>query len=226
MSLTLPITSAEVPSHLQCVISNIRWQELVSLLGITLPDGFKLNISSSAPAPADRIWPWFRLDPTTGRFDRIYNYVSGQWVSPHPDFTGKVVIYRGALGTIETLEGGAAGTITATSGPFWERDTDFNAKFPVGVGTFAHEGSVAVGDTGGKDQHTLTVSEMPSHGHGINGKTFVYSTAGGAVNLPAGSTWGYISPTNEGGDDPHTNVPPYLGVFFIKRTARLYYVAT
>lgn len=42
---------------------------------------------------------------------------------------------------------------------------DFRARFPVGVGTFAASGAVALGATGGEDKHTLVEADLGVHKH-------------------------------------------------------------
>lgn len=83
-------------------------------------------------------------------------------------------------------------------------------------------------ETGGAEEITLTVGQMPAHSH-----PFLASTAGGNLNAPGGNVTGesaavkiYLeeSPTaslspaaisSVGGGQPHTNFQPYLCVSFI-----------
>jgi len=75
----------------------------------------------------------------------------------------------------------------------------------------------ALGEYGGKEQHKLTVDQIPSHTHGLpnqrQGGGFLntdraYDPANQPLETPSGET---------GGDEPHNNMMPYLtGNWIIK----------
>lgn len=96
-------------------------------------------------------------------------------------------------------------------GGTWER---VKGRFLYGIDT------EAVGSTGGEKTHKLTVDEMPEHKHTY---TLAHEITGVSNGLAYGEVvsgtfdTGYIS--SAGGNQPHNNMPPYLGVYIWKRTA-------
>lgn len=196
------------------------------------------NFGPTFPAINNRIYPWLDENGQWWIFDQ------GFWVYKNTVAANGYDrrIFVGTTTDLLSYDGGD-GTVTATptSGPMWMVDTLFDARFPVGVGAFAASGAVAVNGTAtatsivGEDQHTLSAPEIPSHTHslGANGKPAVFwdnfvQEAGGdgnpsfsfnqSVPETSTSTGGVI-----GGGAAHNNLPPFYGVYFIKRTARVYY---
>lgn len=93
--------------------------------------------------------------------------------------------------------------------------TQVKDMFLLGAGS-----SYAAGSTGGETEHTLTVSEMPSHSHSIHngwwnlpGKWYTPNTGAVWIN----DAWGDTE--SAGGDEPHNNMPPYYTVYIWYRTA-------
>ncbi len=101
-------------------------------------------------------------------------------------------------------------------GGTWERIED---RFLLASGS-----TYANGTTGGSATHTLTVAEMPSHGHNLQfhsaqgnvepGKGVPFT--GNGNSFIGGDARG-IQPT--GGGQPHNNMPPYLAVYVWKRVS-------
>ena len=82
------------------------------------------------------------------------------------------------------------------------------------------DATYAAGSMGGEATHTLTVSEMPRHRHSIITRTVAgdyqgYLTTTGNTT----STIGNVGTDENGGDQPHNNMPPYLSVYMWQRTA-------
>ena len=113
---------------------------------------------------------------------------------------------------------------------------DLRAKFPLGKG-----GTKNLGDSGGEEAVTLDATQLPSHRHTFYGSS--EGTIGAYMQLLSGSYYEYLSLTtgnvppsafkrkfttdatkkalgeetisNEGGDQQHNNMPPYVVVNYI-----------
>ena len=163
----------------------------------------------------------------------------GAWIKPHPTPAsgGERRCFVGSTTDLQTYEGGNANAVDDADGPFWEVDSSFAARFPVGVGSFDNAGDVGVTDTttstavAGEDEHTLTLAELPAD--------VVIPTKLKIAGAPDGDYLHhdavedadcgvYRDDVNDivADGDPHNNLPPFYGVYFIKRTARIYFRAT
>ena len=88
----------------------------------------------------------------------------------------------------------------------------------------------AAGSTGGEAKHTLSVEEMPSHNHtitllesgdggiGVDGRTVQRGYYGNGANLAQLIPQNFAI-SNNGGNMPHNNMPPYLAVHMWQRIA-------
>ena len=206
------------------------WPDLVALMNANLGGTFTVvNIGDNTPDPADRVYPWIRT--IGGMPDRVYVFVNGAWMSLHPDFVGKIVMWEGVVGSaLWSLDGGdgtnpVVTPPTATSGAMWEQVTQLAAKFPLGAGTLPSGTVIGVGTTGGEETHILTVPEMPKHSHDLGAKYADTDCNGSCSRLikdPTNPT-GWDS-SDAGGDVAHNTMPPYYGIHFIRKTIRQYYV--
>lgn len=137
---------------------------------------------------------------------------------------------------------------TLFGGGTWEQ---INGRFLVAQGNNGQSGNAALnlsaGATGGETNHTLSVSEMPSHAHdaptsagysmnfvtkirgeGSLGTTASYVGEGtlqpnvspiAAINATKTPVGEAISTEYKGNSSSHNNLPPYLAVYMWKRTA-------
>ncbi len=95
--------------------------------------------------------------------------------------------------------------------------------------------SGVIGVTGGESEHTLTEAEIPAHSHSVNDTGHAHSEVSaiptiinGGLEAPApaatptpaitGLAFTGVSINATGGNQPHTNMPPYFGVRFAIRT--------
>lgn len=94
-------------------------------------------------------------------------------------------------------------------------------------------GKRTTGETGGEEEHTLSVGEMPNHGHTVNGIGMWVGSSGNGNGFTATGQWntvgnngnyevygpGYWTSNNNGGNLPHNNMPPYISASMWKRIA-------
>ena len=98
--------------------------------------------------------------------------------------------------------------------------TTFNLPDMKGRTAIGSSTSYALGSKGGEANHTLTIAEMPNHGHLYADATV--RTYGGTESNKGSSSWqwgSYISLSqvigNTGGGGAHNNMQPYTTVNFI-----------
>lgn len=211
---------------------------------------------AGTPTASQRSFLWFNT--TTGHTLR-YDAGIGDWIAEHPtspgDGTiGPIMLWNGAAGAVDTLDGGTAGTPTLTSGPFWEIASQMAARVPLGVGTLPSGAVVAVTATGGAEQVTLTQANLPNVNVAV--KTAIVGQAGVGGDVPVvGNTYGSdaLGGTSRAVDGTDTDLggryytrgqteplgggvagaaatavsvmPPYYGIYFIRRTVRKYWTS-
>lgn len=195
-----------------------------------LPGTFnKIINSDSEPAVADRIDSlWYKT--TEGR---IYRY-DGGWISPNPvEASGdERRIFVGSESDIWSYDGGdgtdpSTTPPTSRTGAMWQRDTAFDFRFPLGAGTSPapYSTTVSVLGTGGEEKHVLTQAELPlynldfTYGTGVGGSVFFKGSSASTTAVDNTSV------SSAGGGQAHQNMPPFIGVYFIKRTGRQFYTA-
>lgn len=221
------------------------FNSFTSLLSGYLPGNYTVwNYGNTEPTAENRGIPWLRLN-VDGSPDKIYVFWGGNWVSPHvvPYESPEIRIWSGLIADLVSYDGGSPGVVTDTTGPMWEEVVAMRALFPVGAGTFGSGAVVGVGDLGGEEKHSLIATEMPPHTHDIRGigidpetDSRGYGTIGRSESNytdNAGNTWdSAVACKSAGGTGTpaavvaHNNLPPYIGVAFIQRTARKYYLPT
>ena len=143
-------------------------------------------------------------------FDKIYPvgsiYMSASSTNPHDLFGGiwEQIQGRFLIGT---------GEVGSNSTNYW--------------GTIKGGFNMPPGETGGEENHTLTVNEMPSHRHtGLDiDNVYIFGWDNGTKpgtdwmrQLNQGnSTANRITTGYTGGNGSHNNMPPYLAVYMWKR---------
>lgn len=239
---------------------NRFWLDGVATLSGFVPGTYNFfNYGNDEPDPEDRNKPWVRLNGD-GTLDRVYVYANGVWSSPNPRAASgdERMIWVGLEADLWSYDGGdgtdpSTTAPTATTGAMWSRDTSFDFRFPLGIGTspsvtqpsgeVTGSTTVGVGATGGAEDTEIVIDsdQLPSHSHDVT----VESSTGDSADSEQGrftvgdGTFKWrsdlsndkVGHTREAGGDTdgatqpieRTNMPPFLGVIFAKRTARQFY---
>lgn len=206
------------------------------------------NIGDAVPSVDNRAFPWRRK--IGGQPDRWYDWSPnyGAWISPYwmPSDAQFALDWTGTETDLKELDnpGGAAVPVTATTGPFWEVDHDFDARIAIGAGTLPVSSTlIGVGSVGGVESITLGEDNLPLHRHLVSiapdsdansslpsetseAGGFEATGSSGFRFTNAGST--LVGRTREAGvadadQEAIATLPPYRGVLKAKRTGRIYY---
>ena len=79
------------------------------------------------------------------------------------------------------------------------------------------DGEFALGNTTGEKKHTLTVDEMPSHSHRMDGQVLELLSASSGIDSSQNGHWTASHPatTSTGGNQPHNNMQPSIAAICI-----------
>jgi len=112
---------------------------------------------------------------------------------------------------------------------------DLRGRIPVHAGQGPGLSDRTLGSKSGLEQVTLTVNQLPSHGHPLSGTSGGASTIDPVGNAPAQALSDYLNPrgpsnlvtdaqsiTETGSSQSHTNLMPFLCVHFIIALVGIY----
>lgn len=215
---------------------------------LSLGTGYTIKYSDTEPTPEERANTlWYKT--IGGVPDRLYVYYNGYWSAQHevPADGEERRLWVGSEANVWAYDGGdgtdpgaGGANVTAQTGAMWMVDHSFDFRFPIGVGTnpVTYDGgaatTVGVGGTGGAERHTLLLSEIPEHTHTFEEDQFGHGAADGndsdsnqgTLRSQVGGAGAYEPVTDPVGEGKsHPTIPPYIGVFFIKRTGRIFRTA-
>ncbi len=116
---------------------------------------------------------------------------------------------------------------TLFEGTTWER---ISGRFLVGVGENTDDNNEKwkfnLGQAHGEYKHRLTLEEMPSHNHMIGSRIMVWDD--NQIKALSNANWSgaiqyypfdTLNTNYTGGNEAHTNIPPYLAVNMWKRVS-------
>lgn len=208
------LASGFCPSGYQDLLNTFSANQYINL------DSEESNLIVSATKPLVTTKAWLQLDQL-GRPVRIYWFAQGAWLSLHPQPSGFVMPWFDAVPNFNTFDGGDANAPSAISGPMWERISTLDGKFPLTTGTLPSGTIIQQGDTGGEEEHTLTIPELPAHTHDVTRPTRLET---GTPCWESGHGTDFTAVTSSvGADEPHNNMPPYVGMCWLRRTSRMFY---
>ena len=106
---------------------------------------------------------------------------------------------------------------------------DLRGRFPIHHGQGSGLSSRLIGESGGTEEETLTVQQIPAHTHTLLASTEPGAAitptdgvigAGASVNIfrptpPAATPMDAGGVTAEGGSQPHDNMHPFIGIHYI-----------
>jgi len=228
--ILLPIIPGTLPQDCYPASADAFQKLLLGLARAKLTANFNgVVYGENAPAASDWDKLWVRQD-SGGNLMRIYTHGSyGVWVSPHPIPASSKIrqLWVGSEDELKSFDEGVDEAPGPVTGPFWEVDHNFDFKFLLGPGTGTVFDEVparivAVGDTGGEEKHKLTEDELAAHNHQLLRPTRE-DTGDPCWESGNGTAPTDIFTEDAGGDKYHENMPPYRGIYVIKRTARTFY---
>jgi len=108
-------------------------------------------------------------------------------------------------------------------------DTSFNVpdirgRFSIGLGSGTNLTPHGLGSIGGEENHTLTISEMPSHTHSLtrrsNPDAGAFDTGNGREDESSAATTdradlGPFNTNSTGSDASHNNMPPFISLRYL-----------
>lgn len=99
---------------------------------------------------------------------------------------------------------------------------DLRGRFILGTGSGIGLTPRSLGQTGGEEQHTLTIAEMPAHTHNFRAFHANFGHSGGATEGSTrddgdGAFMDGGAVQSAGGSQPHNNMPPFYALAFIMR---------
>lgn len=230
---TAPAGLCQLPLQQQI---NILWA--ATQLNITALNN--LLIQADEPGVDERDKAWARLIGAELYLERIYIYANGDWTAPHPvpassDYRA---LWVGSEPSLETFDGGESGVITATTGPMWLLDEDFEGRMlmmPGDIPGVTPTKTLAVGENYGSGMTTIEQENLPDVDFDLNVSELSQQPGSGAqgglmYQGPGTGSGDAANPTNlivnSGGDGTPINVVgPVRGIYLIRRSARTQYRA-
>ncbi len=189
-------------------------------LNSTDADQFVTFVGSSSGNNPIRVDEGVKYNPSTntlkatnfsGDGSLLTNITTGQLQGAGIFVTGMIILWSGAADAIPT-------GFTLCDGN--NNTPDLRGRFV--VGHHPSNGDYDVNDTGGAENVTLTIAQMPSHKHDTSVDNTKLFPSNGQTSINFGGAGGYPATTftmsNTGGGQSHENRPPYYALCYIMKT--------
>jgi microcystin-dependent protein len=198
-------------------------RDTVAALCVFLTAKVELSVYSGC------IWGWHMADYFVGQIGLFsFDFAPKNWAECDGRVMG-IAQNQALFSLIGTTYGGDGVTTFALP--------DLRGRAPIGFGTSAQSGPVALGQVGGSETVTLTGPNLPSHTHALTASTQVATRripSGRALATDTSTNAEYYAPPGQvtplspgaigptGGNGSHENRQPYLPVNYCMALFGLY----
>ena len=189
-------------------------------LNSTDADQFVTFVGSNSGNNPIRVDAGIKYNPSTntlkatnfsGDGSLLTNITTGQLQGAGIFVTGMIILWSGAADAIPT-------GFTLCDGN--NNTPDLRGRFV--VGHHPSNGDYDVNDTGGAENVTLSIAEMPNHKHDTSVDNTKLFPSNGQTSINFGGAGGYPATTftmsTTGGGGAHENRPPYYALCYIMKT--------
>ena len=181
-------------------------------LNSTNADQFVTFVENNSGNNPIRVDAGIKYNPSTNRLTAGSYAGDGSALSGIEAFvTGMIILWSGAADAIPT------GFVLCDGN---NSTPNLSGRFVVGYD--ASNGDYDVDDTGGAENVTLTLNQIPAHKHDTTFDNKKYFPGGGSTSVSYGGAGGYpadtFSMSNAGGGQSHENRPPFYALCYIMKT--------
>ena len=181
-------------------------------LNSTNADQFVTFVENNSGNNPIRVDAGIKYNPSTNRLTAGSYAGDGSALTGIEAFvTGMIILWSGAADAIPS------GFVLCDGN---NNTPNLSGKFVVGYD--ASNGDYDVNDTGGAENVTLSVAQIPNHKHTTSFDGHKFFPGDGSTSISYGGAGGYpatvFSMDNTGGGQSHENRPPYYALCYIMKT--------
>ena len=181
-------------------------------LNSTNADQFVTFVENNSGNNPIRVDAGIKYNPSTNRLTAGSYAGDGSALSGIEEFvTGMIILWSGAADAIPS------GFVLCDGN---NNTPNLSGRFVVGYD--ASNGDYDVNDTGGAENVTLSIAQIPNHKHTTSFDGHKFFPGDGSTSVSYGGAGGYpatvFSMDNTGGGQSHENRPPYYALCYIMKT--------